>query len=244
VKLVSRYFLVRFLGYFFAILTVLMLLILIADLLLNLDNILDQAEGSIGALALALALRTPARYLPILIPLASFAGAFMALGLAARWHEVTALKAGGVSPLRIAVPLLLAALLLSGAALALDETVVVQAARALHAGNDDATPITFRRGSFWYQTGRTIYNLRQADPDAGTLEGVSVYELDERGRLVRILRAPRGHVDPSGHWVLQDAVSLGFDPAWSICRRPRWWCRGSRSSRSWTPTPTPSRSRT
>ncbi len=211
-KLVSRYFLGRFLAYFLAILAVLMLVILIADLLLNLDDILSQAEGSLGALALTLALRTPARYLPILVPLACFAGAFMTIGLAARWHEVTALKAGGVSPLRVAVPLLMAAFVLSGVALVLDETVVVQAARALQRGNDDATPVTFRRGSFWYQVGRTIYNVRGSDPDAGTLEGVSVYDLDERGRLVRILRAPRGRVKPGGHWVLENAVALGFDP--------------------------------
>ena len=211
-KLVSRYFLGRFLGYFLVILTLLMLVILVADLLLNLDNILDQTEGSLGALALALALRTPARYLPVLVPLACFAGAFMAVGLAARWHEITALKAGGVSPLRVAIPLLGAALLLSGVALVLDETVVVQAARALHGGSADAEPVAFRRGSFWYQRGRSIYNIRQADSDAGTLEGVSVYDLDEHGRLVRSLRAPRGRVDAAGHWVLQDAVVLSFDP--------------------------------
>ncbi len=115
-RILSRYFLASYVTLFVTILVFAMMSIVVIEMLVNFDEVFGQDEGARGALAY-LFLRLPSFYVRDLIPVASFAAAFFCLGLPARRHEFTAIKAGGISPQRIAVPVLGAALLLSGVAL-------------------------------------------------------------------------------------------------------------------------------
>ena len=78
--------------------------IVIVDTLLNFDDIVEEYEGARG-IATYLFLRLPSYYLRDLIPITGFAAAFFCMGLPARRKEITALKAGGISPQRAAAPL-------------------------------------------------------------------------------------------------------------------------------------------
>ena len=91
-RILSRYLLARYLALFSIILIVLVLAVLVGDMLLDMGDLLDQRSrvGLVAAIA-SFALRTPARYLPILVPIASFVAAFLCMGLAARAFEVTAM---------------------------------------------------------------------------------------------------------------------------------------------------------
>jgi lipopolysaccharide export system permease protein len=216
VQILTRYLLARYLRTFLATLVLLLLAVVIGDLLLDLSDLLEQGEQlGLGSAVLTLALKTPARYLSILIPVASFAAAFLTLGLASRSLEVIAMKAGGVSPLRAALPVLVAALALSGVSFALNETFVLRANRILERidRGSDAEEISVRRGSFWFQTGRTIYNVREGDPSTRTLRGVTVLELDERGHLTRSVHAEKARVLTGANWVLEGAIVRTFDTA-------------------------------
>lgn len=212
-QILSRHLLARFLRSFVAILFVLVLAVLIGDLLLDLGDLLgEKAAAGVARALLEKALETPARYLPILLPMASFAAAFLTLGTAARSLEITALKAGGISPLRAILPLLAAAAALTGVALASNETVVLRAARAverLEQGRDFA----LQRGSFWHGSGDTIYNVRDADPATRTLEGITILELTPAGRLHRSLQAPQARVARDGRWILEGALVRRFEGA-------------------------------
>ncbi len=108
------------------------------------------------------------------------------------------MKAGGVSPLRVLVPVLVAAGVISGLALLLNETVAVQAHEASRRHDGDGGEVTFRRGSFWYHKGHTIYNVRDADPAARALLDVAIFELDDRGRLLRTIQAARATMGEGG----------------------------------------------
>lgn len=210
-QILSRHLLARFLRSFVAILFVLVLAVLIGDLLLDLGDLLgDRAATGFATALLGKTLETPARYLPILLPMASFAAAFVTLGTAARSLEITAMKAGGISPLRAILPVLAAAAALAGVALALNETIVLRAARAverLEQGRDFA----LQRGSFWHGSGDTVYNVRDADPSARRLEGVTILELTPEGRLRRSIQAPSARVARDGRWILEDALVRRFD---------------------------------
>ena len=210
-RTLSRYFLVSYLTLFVAVLLISMLSIMIIEVLLHFDDVLDHRDG-FGGVATYLLLRIPSYYLRDLIPVASFAAAFFGLGLPARWREVTALKAGGISPHRIAVPLLLAAACLSGAALLINETLVLAAARHWDRLDRDEGEISFRRGSFWYHQGDVIYNVTEADRASQTLTGVSVYELTPEGRLRRSIRAESVEIQADRRWRLQNATLRVFDP--------------------------------
>jgi lipopolysaccharide export system permease protein len=207
----SRHFLVRFAGSFAAVLVALVLVVAVVELLGDFDDVVASSEGFSGAL-LYVALRIPSQWLPLLVPVATFVAAFLALGTAARSLEFVAIKAGGVSPLRVLVPVIVAGAVVSGLGLAVNETVGPRTHEAWrrHVSGDDQ--VEFRRGSFWYHKGPYVYNVRDADPEARQLRGVAIFELDRRGRLVRSIQAPSARIDEAGRWQLDDAVIRRFEP--------------------------------
>jgi lipopolysaccharide export system permease protein len=211
VGVLARYLLVRFLVLFAAVLAILVVLVAVVELLADFGDFVREGLGFSDALALV-ALRIPHKHLPLLIPIASFSAAFLAVGGAARTNEVIAMKAGGVSPLRVLIPVLGCAVVISGFALLFNETIAVRAREAGRRISGDDSELTFRRGSFWYHKGHTIYNVRDADPATRVLHDVAIFDLDERGRLVRSIRAVEATIEPGDRWRLSDAVLQSFDP--------------------------------
>jgi len=211
VRTLSRYFLASYLKLFVTILFASMVAIAIVEMLLNFDQVLDDHAGLSGV-ASYLFVRIPAYYFRDLIPVTSFAAALTCIGLAARSREFMAAKSGGISPRLMVVPILLAAMLLSASALIINETWVLAASRA---GNDGGKgqEVSFRRGSFWYHRGDTIYNVREAEPASKTLRGVHVFETTPAGRLLKITQADVVRVDEENRWHMQNATVRTFDPA-------------------------------
>jgi lipopolysaccharide export system permease protein len=226
VRILPRYVLLRFLSWFVVVLIVLAAGLTIAEMLLHLDDVTQDSEGIFGALQF-LALRVCSYYLPILIPIASFTAAYLALGTSARWLEITAAKAGGISPIRLTLPMLAAAAVLSVITLLVNETVVLEADRAWRRhldGGESEENIEFRRGSFWYATGDYIYNVGDADPETQTLHELRIFQTDPGGRLIRRIEATSARVT-DGQLELFDATELLFAPD-----RPR-----DPPQRSWKP---------
>jgi lipopolysaccharide export system permease protein len=212
VRILSRYFLGSYLNLFVTILFASMITIAIVELLLNFDEIMDDHAGFTGVMTY-LFLRLPTYYFRDLIPATSFAAAFFCVGLAARARELTAAKTGGVSPRRMVVPILAAAAAISLATLVLDETLVLSATREWNRRENPGEEVTFRRGSFWYHRGDTIYNVRETDRKSKTLHGVRVFETNPRGRLGRSFRADVVRIDENHRWHFQDATVRTFDPS-------------------------------
>lgn len=211
-RTLSRYFVGRFLGFFATTLLASTLAIVIVETLLNFDDMLKVQEGAQGV-ATYLLLRIPSYYLPDLIPISAFAGAFFALGLASRRLEITAMKAGGLPPRSAIVPILAAAALLGAATLFVNETLVIRSAQSWQTNvSGDARHLDYRRGSFWYQRGRTLYNVRGADRSTRTLHGVSLFERDQGGHLVRSIHAERVRIGDDHQWHLENAIIRRFDP--------------------------------
>ena len=127
-RILTRYMASRFLGLFAVFLLVATATIVIVEIMLNLGDMLAGQRGLPG-IASYLLLRVPSYYLADLVPVVAFAAAFVTLGSAARWHELTAIKAGGISPHRIAIPIMLASVLVTGATFAFNETVVRHSSR-------------------------------------------------------------------------------------------------------------------
>ena len=211
-RTLSRYFALRYLGLFALILVVSTMTIVVIEMLLNLDDMLSAGEGP-SAPFVYLMLRIPSYYLRELIPIASFAAAFFALAIGSHWFEVSAAKAGGISPDRLVIPILAAAVLLAIAAFALGETWIVGSTRAWNRFESGGGPhISYREGSFWYQSGQTIYNISEADSSRRTLRGVRLFDLDERGRLLRSVETPRVDVDEEHQWQMESAIIRHYEP--------------------------------
>jgi len=80
VSTLSRYVASRFLRAFLGAFVILALSVLVVDMLLNLEDVLEAERSLSGALRF-LALRLASVYLPYLLPVATFTGAFFAVGL-------------------------------------------------------------------------------------------------------------------------------------------------------------------
>jgi lipopolysaccharide export system permease protein len=162
-------------------------------------------------------LRLPSYYLPYLVPVTSFAAAFLCLGLPARAREILALKAGGIAPQRVCVPVLAAAAALSAAALLLNETIVRDTSSEFNRRETRAeTSNLFQaRGGFWYQRGPLFFHVQEADRDNRNLFGVKVYERDANGRLIRSIEAATAHIGDDNRWHLREATVRRFaaDPS-------------------------------
>lgn len=209
-RILTRYLIARFLGSFAAFLVVSTLTIVIVEMMLNLGDMLQGDDGA-GGVASYLLLRIPSYYLRDLVPIAAFAAAFFTLGSASRARELQAMKAGGLSPHRAAVPLLWVGLTLTAATYVLNETLILETTRLWNQRDTESNPITFRQGSFWYQRGRTIYNIGDADRATNTLRGVHIYELSDRGRLLRSIEAQTATVQEDERWLFHAPVVRSFD---------------------------------
>jgi lipopolysaccharide export system permease protein len=212
VRTLSRHFIARYLTLYATILCAAMLAIVAVELLLNFDQIADEHAG-ISAAASYLFLRLPSYYFRDLIPAASFAAALLCFGLAARAREITAVGAGGVSPLRMVVPILGVATVLALLTFVVEETLVLAAVRESDRRDPPGAEIALQQGSFWYLRGDTVFNVEAAEPDARMLRGVHVFETTAIGRLRRSLHADVARVEAPYGWRLIDATIQNFDPS-------------------------------
>ena len=80
----------------------------VIELLADFGDVIGSSNGFLDAWIVVI-LRIPHKHLPILIPASAFAAAYLSVGSAARTYEILAMKAGGISPLRVLVPILFAA---------------------------------------------------------------------------------------------------------------------------------------
>jgi LPS export ABC transporter permease LptG len=226
VRILSRYFLASYLKFFAAVLASSIVAVTVIEMMLHFESVIEHRNGPLGY-GTYLLLRVPSYYFRDLLPIASFVAAFCSIGLSARSHEITAIKSGGIYPLRTIIPLLCAASALSGLALLLNESLVLEASRAWSKMQNPGGEITFRQGAFWYYRGNAIYSVQQADQGAKRLYGVSVYELSPQGRLVQVVHSEQVEVEDDGHWRFIDTVSRTFDPTQAgappqITRAPEW----------------------
>jgi len=144
-------------------------------------------------------------------PVSVLVSVLVVLGVLSKDNEVTAFKACGVSVYRLAVPLLLTSLLLSGALFTFNHFVVPDADRrqnALRAEIKGKPAQTFLNpGQKWiYGMGDRIYYYRYFDADQNVMLGVNVFELDSATFLLkRHVYAERARWEPALQaWVFQN----------------------------------------
>lgn len=178
-----------------AVLVMLVLVLMMLDLLSRSGDILAYPGNGEGELLRYVSLRVPqlmARFLPYSVLLATI----LTLATFNQNSEVVAMKAAGLSAHQILAPLVLAALGVAVLQFAFSERVVVRANAALKAweANDygpvPADPTT--HANVYLNDGNDVLLAAQI---AGTgprtvMRGVTFYERDDAGMIVRQLRAP------------------------------------------------------
>ncbi|HET9595531.1 MAG TPA: LptF/LptG family permease [Anaeromyxobacteraceae bacterium] len=135
-----------------------------------------------------------------------------------RTREYTALRALGLGPWRVAVPVLAVALAVAAALAWMGEGLVVEAgarADAIMASRFGRGPglgrSAERKRWFRGRDGKRIYHLRGGG-EGGVFERVTVLEVTDAFRLARRIDAERMEPGPGGAWVLSRGAERAFGP--------------------------------
>jgi len=154
------------------------------------------------------------RLLYELAPFAVLTAVLVSFGVLTKHNEVTALKACGVSVYRLAAPILVAGVLLSGGLFAFDHYWVPESDRrqdALRAEIKGRPAQTFLRPDRRWISGLhdRMYYYKYFDQAQHVMLGVNVFEIDPaRFRLKRHVAAERARWEPSlNAWVFENGWS-------------------------------------
>lgn len=181
----------------------------------------DRAAG--GAIAAYLALKIP-RLLIDAYPATALLAVLLSFGLLARHNEILALRACGISPWKLAAPVLTAAAVVSLVALAWSERVVPAASERARLIRENEikqrdTHGFHGRTSIWVQSAIGFVRADHYDAQRTTLYGVSIFDTDPALRLRRIVEAPLARW--SGvMWHLEHASVKEIGEDGSVRQRP------------------------
>ena len=149
-----------------------------------------------------------------LAPFGVLTSVLVAFGILSKHNEVTALKACGVSVYRLAAPILVAGVVLSGTLFAFDHYWVPEADRrqdAIRAEIKGRPAQTFLRPDRRWISGLhdRMFYYKYFDQAESVMLGVNVYEIDPvRFRLKRHISAERARWEPRlNAWVFQNGWS-------------------------------------
>ncbi len=182
---------------------------------------IGQGAYLLGDAIRVVALTLPDRLLDLL-PVTALLGALLGLGALANNRELTAMRAAGVSPPRLARPVLGAALALVAVATALQFYLVPgweRQAALLRAKTTSDTQMGVFESEFWTRSG--LQFIRVGQVLFGRMPSqIEIYTLDQDGTLVEMIQADRAIVINDRQWLLRDVdVSRPEDAPASETRR-------------------------
>jgi lipopolysaccharide export system permease protein len=155
-------------------------------------------------------------------PMSLLVAVALTVGLFSAQNELLGMRACGISGQRGMLPVLVACLLMAPIYFALDNKVVPQATAFWHyvknveiRGRSEKS--AEQRTPAWYRIGNRLYEIELFDPDHGSAQGITYYDLGDDG-------LPRGRVDAragryigNGVWRLDEPVRV--DVAGQALRR-------------------------
>jgi lipopolysaccharide export system permease protein len=221
---IDRYVFREWAKVFLLSLGVILGLLLIADMQNDLSDLLGYGAGGREILKYYLVL-TPS-FLPAILPISLLVSLLYVLGQLHRRHEFTAMRAAGLSLVRITRSLWFAGMALSGSLLWLNAEVVpwsVETSRVLWnnlyfrgemAAEKSAEEIgVIQNLTFHHPENGRIWFVNTFNEFQYRAYGVSVFQLGENGRESSRLLANEGYYSENfGYWVLLNGREVTFDP--------------------------------
>ena len=149
------------------------------------------------------------------LPIAGLLASVISMILLSRTNEITAMRAAGMSPLQIGLPLAAGGLLLSLSSLLIGELFVPRYAQKVHyiqqvqiEGEKDEH---FLSGTKWLRDGQRLIHFQDFDPIAQKLTQVHVVDVRPNFRPAKAVEAQTGTYDSVAKvWHLKDVKVLTF----------------------------------
>ena len=155
---------------------------------LDLSDKVFRGQATWGMLAAYFWYATP-QYIYYVLPLAVLVASLVTIGLLTKNSELIVIKACGISLYRVALPMVIAAVVAGGVLMALEESVLGSSNRRAEAlrhvirgGSAETFDVLHRQ---WVTGSRgEIYHYEYYDGRARRLTGVSIYEFGERMQIL------------------------------------------------------------
>ena len=223
-KILDRYIIKEYLSLFIFILAAVISIYIVIDFfgkirmfMSNNATPLQMASHFFYMIPMIISQTTPA--IVLLATLLTF-------GNMSRHHEITALKANGVSLYRMGLPVLLIGLVISLLLFLFSEFVTPQSyykaeyVRLVEVQKQKSLGI-FKQDQIWYRGSQGIYNFRLFDVTTNTLNGITINYLDERFQLKMRLDAERAEWKKD-HWVFHNVLTTTFrDGSFPVLERDK-----------------------
>ncbi len=220
---IDRYLIRSYLGYFAIGLAVASVLFVIVDLLQTLDRYL-RVKPPLHYILEHFLYRLPV-FLHDGLPVVTLVATIFLFLTISRSHELTALKAAGVSLYRVSVPILGLAVLTSLLSGLFQELVVP----ALNERGEEIDRVKIRgqiprhlqrQTRIWFRSADTrFFRLELLDPVTRDMHGVTILEVDRNFRLLNRLDAALAHWTPGG-WEFSDGAFREIGPDGGIVTVP------------------------
>lgn len=155
-----------------------------------------------------------------IFPIIALLGTLMGLGALASSHELTAIRAAGVSIGRIALGVAKAGVIVGALAFVLGEFVLPKTVPAADQGRAEARYGDMASNSasgVWLRDGQRYVHIAQL-LSANEMEGLELFEVDSEGRLQSTTRAEYGTY-AEGRWQFSGIERTVFGPAGTSVQR-------------------------
>ena len=211
-KLLDRYIGVTVAGSTFVVLLVLLALFSFGTFVAELDAV-GKGDYTLTIAAEYVLLTLP-RMAYQLFPVIALLGSVIGLGVLAGNNELLVMRAAGVSVARITLSVMKVGLLWTILALILGEFVAPitdRLAQTMHnTALIDRFAMTSQNG-LWARDGENFIQIRDV-LENGLVGGITIYEFDDKQRLLDVTQARTGHFT-GGEWVLHQVERSRIDPA-------------------------------
>lgn len=214
--LLSRYVCRHFLGYFCGGLVACAALLLLVEIFDRIDTFIGRQVLWIDAVHY-LALKLPWMVYQMM-PAACLLASVLTFSTLNKHHETIAIRAHGVSPLRLTLPLfLLGGVACLGLLVAQEYLLpytnqgynLIWRTRIQRVKTDPRLGV-FKKGQIWYMSGQRIWSAQLSVPLEKRLLGVTIYICDVHGVIRQRYDAAEAHSDGQG-WTLRQGTRRTFD---------------------------------
>lgn len=214
-KILHRYLLKQLLRNFLLALLTFGLLFVLFDFFDRVDNFIAEGASFLDMVKYFV-LKLPLT-VSLMLPVASLVATLFTVGLLSKNSEITAMRAAGLPISWLARPLLGFGVIISFAALLLNETLVPFATRrvkeiyAIDIKKSDQKG-AFSQSDFWWREKEKFYSVDMFDSRSNTIVNLSVFSLDEAFRAAqRIDAAEVSWVNPTFRWSMRSVSEYRFN---------------------------------
>lgn len=198
-KKLDQFLLKSFVGPFLAILAIVTFILVLQFLWLYIDELVGK--GLELKVILEFLMWGSCQTLPLAIPLATLLSSMMTLGQMGEQFELTAIKASGISLLRVLIPMIIVAVLISIGAFFITDRLVPYSINQIYTMRDDIgrtkSEIKIPTGTFYDGIEGYILRVEDRDKNTGMMYRIQVYDHTVGKGNTRITVADSGMIKMS-----------------------------------------------